>query len=309
MSEEKEMKNKKASNNLRVLIIEDDYRSAQQMIKGLEAAVPEFDLHTHIAHTASEALRESGTVYDVVLLDLALSDHDERLSGERILQELHQKSPATKFVIYSNYVPASVEETFKSSFLSQVRGADFIFKRPSAQDVLGSRLRDILKDFMPNPEQSEQKPDAKLILPVRQTITVLNDRLANMFRADPQLLRKLDPFLFEQLVAELFEAEGYQIALTPPRADGGKDIYVSKTDSFAQTKFLVECKRYTPPNKVDVKIVRQLYGVVQQERASGGIIVTTSYFTKPATEFAGSVPYQLFLRDFDYLSNWIKKLK
>jgi ActR/RegA family two-component response regulator len=307
MSEEKEMKNKKASNNLRVLIIEDDYRYAQQMIKGLEAAVPEFDLHTHIAHTASEALGESETMYDVVLLDLALSEYGERISGERILQELHQKSPATKFVIYSNYVPSSVEDTFKSSFLSQ--GADFIFKKPSVQDIVGSGLREIFKDFMPNPEQSEQKPDAKLILPVRQTITVLNDRLANMFRSDPQLLRNLDPFLFEQLVAELFEAEGYQIALTPPRADGGKDIYVSKTDSFAQIKFLVECKRYTPPNKVDVKIVRQLYGVVQHERASGGIIVTTSYFTKPATEFAGSVPYQLFLRDFDYLSNWIKKLK
>ena len=66
------------------------------MVEGIEAAVPEFDLHTHIAHTTSEALRESETEYDVVFLDLALSVSGERLSGERILEQLHQRSRGCK---------------------------------------------------------------------------------------------------------------------------------------------------------------------------------------------------------------------
>lgn len=309
MSEKRKSRINKIGNDLKVLIIDDDYRSAQEVLKGIETAVPEFDLHSHIVYTASEALKEAAKDYDVVFLDLVLSERPGDFSSQRVLEELHRKSPATKFVVYSSYLPESVQSTFNSSFLNQVRGADFIFKKPYAQDILSQSIASTLRDFLPNPDTTSLKPDANLIIPVKQTITVVNNRLASMFLDDPELLRKIDPFLFEHLVAELFEAEGYQIALTPPRADGGKDIYVSKMDTFTHTKFLVECKRYNPPTKVDVKIVRQLYGVVQQERASGGIIVTTSYFTQPAKEFADTVPYQLFLRDFNYLSQWIKKQK
>ena len=97
------------------------------------------------------------------------------------------------------------------------------------------------------------------------------------------------------------------MVLTPSSRDGGKDLYVTKVDKAAKIRFVVECKRYRPPNKVGVHIVRQLYGVVQRERVSGGIIVTTSYFTSDATDFSIDLPYQLFLRDFDDLSLWLNE--
>jgi restriction endonuclease len=147
------------------------------------------------------------------------------------------------------------------------------------------------------------------ISPVTESIIVVNRRLIDYFGKEPEKLRTVDPFLFERIVAELFEQEGYEIVQTPPRTDGGKDIYVFKTDQFTRTMYLVECKRYVPPNTVGVDVVRHLYGVVQQERASGGIIVTTSYFTQPAKDFANIVPYHLFLKDFDELSRWFKKLR
>lgn len=155
--------------------------------------------------------------------------------------------------------------------------------------------------------QHESSPEPDLIVPVKKSIALVNERLAHHFKNDPEVLRRIDPFTFEKVVAELFEDEGYDVIVTPQRADGGKDIYVSKKDPITNLMFVVECKRYVPPNKVSVETARQLYGVVQQERANAGIIVTTSYFTKPAKIFANSVPYQLFLRDFDYLSEWIKR--
>jgi len=157
------------------------------------------------------------------------------------------------------------------------------------------------------PKQQKDKPDKNIIIPVEQTIVVVNDRLLIEFQNNPEALRRIDPFVFEKVVAELFEEQGYEVTITSPRADGGKDIYVYKKDPITNLMFLVECKRYVPPNTVGVEIARQLYGVVQRERANAGIIVTTSYFTKPAKEFAAGVPYQLFLRDFDYLLEWIKR--
>lgn len=138
---------------------------------------------------------------------------------------------------------------------------------------------------------------------------VVNERLFIEFQNDPEALRRIDPFVFEKVVAELFKEQGYEVTTTSPRADGGKDIYVYKKDPLTNLMFLVECKRYVPPNTVGVEIARQLYGVVQHERANVGIIVTTSYFTKPAKDFAEALPYQLFLREFDYLSQWIKKMR
>ena len=146
------------------------------------------------------------------------------------------------------------------------------------------------------------------ILPVAKSVTIVNRRLIDYFGKDPEKLRTVDPTAFETIVAELFELEGYTVVQTCPRADGGKDLYVFKTDPFTQTMYLVECKRYVPPHTVGVEIVRQLYGVVQQERASGGIIVTTSYFTQPAKDFAQLLPYHLFLRDFHDLSRWLKSV-
>ncbi len=65
----------------------------------------------------------------------------------------------------------------------------------------------------------------------------------------------------------------------------------------------------TRPPLIRLEIARQLYGVVQQENRSGGVIVTTSYFTRGAQEFAESVPYQLFLRDFGDLKKWLQREK
>ena len=161
--------------------------------------------------------------------------------------------------------------------------------------------------FIDQRKEKKDRLDQRLILPVQQSISVVNHRLVSRFRKNPELLRQISSRDFEKFIAELFKDEGYDVVLTPSSRDGGKDLYVTKVDNVADIRFIVECKRYRPPNKVGVQVVRQLYGVVQYERVSGGIIVTTSYFTRAATDFSTDLQYQLFLRDFDYLSRWLNK--
>ncbi|MCE5319179.1 MAG: restriction endonuclease, partial [Parachlamydia sp.] len=119
------------------------------------------------------------------------------------------------------------------------------------------------------------------------------------------LLYSLDPRKFEELVAEMLSQRGYEITLTPPSKDGGLDMYAARKDDLGSFLYLVECKRYTPPTKVGVSIVRSLYGVVQQKQANGGIVVTSSFFTKGAKEFQENVPHQMHLRDYLALQKWL----
>ena len=135
----------------------------------------------------------------------------------------------------------------------------------------------------------------------------VNDKLIQHLAHHPELLRDINPRCFEELIAELFHKQGFEVTLTPQTRDGGKDIHAVKNDQFGKSLYLIECKRYATNNKVGVEMVRGLYGVVSAENATKGIIVTTSSFTKNAIDFASPLEYKLSLRDFDALKDWLDK--
>jgi len=140
----------------------------------------------------------------------------------------------------------------------------------------------------------------------RIVINEVNKRLIRDLAKTPELIYKLTSRQFEELVAELFIQEGYEVELTKSTVDGGKDIYVAKTTIFGQFLYVVECKKYSPENKVGVNVLRSLYGVVQNEKVTSGIIVTSSYFTKNARNFHQNIKHQLQLNDFNNLCKWLE---
>jgi restriction system protein len=71
--------------------------------------------------------------------------------------------------------------------------------------------------------------------------------------------------------------------------------------------YYVECKRYAPDHPVGVNLVRELYGVVQADRVTAGILATTSFFTRGAKEFQSEVAYQISLRDYFGIQDWLQK--
>jgi hypothetical protein len=166
-------------------------------------------------------------------------------------------------------------------------------------------------ELFANPEREETtlfKCDPTLLLqPVRIELGFINEELVKFLAAHPEYLRTLDPRRFEELVAELFRDFGYDVVLTPKSKDGGLDIRVMRKESVGTLLYLIECKRYAQEKPVGVDIVRGLYGVATSERASGGLIVTTSHFTRGAKEFADKNRYQLSLRDYKDLLNWLKE--
>lgn len=140
---------------------------------------------------------------------------------------------------------------------------------------------------------------------IRIDVSEINDWMLNELNKNPTDLYQLSPRKFEELIAEIFMRKGYDVELTPATRDGGKDIYVARKDDFGSFLYLVECKHYDPSHKVGVSVIRDLYGVLSKERATYGIVVTTSDFTKPAQEFQQNINFQMSLKNFDSIQKWL----
>lgn len=128
--------------------------------------------------------------------------------------------------------------------------------------------------------------------------------LIQTLATDPYQLRNLSPRQFEELSAELLHRMGHEVELTPAQADGGYDIAVRINSELGRQLLLVECKRYTH-KPVGVGVLRSLLGVVADKKASSGLVVALSSFTRGARAFVAQNEYQLALADFEHLKTWL----
>ncbi|MFL5799237.1 MAG: restriction endonuclease [Actinomycetota bacterium] len=104
-------------------------------------------------------------------------------------------------------------------------------------------------------------------------------------------LMELTPGEFESLITNLFEKMGLDTKLTQASRDGGVDCVAYDPRPIFGGKVVIQAKRYK--HTVGVSAVRDLYGTVQNEGASKGILVTTSGFGKASFEFADGKPLEL----------------
>lgn len=86
---------------------------------------------------------------------------------------------------------------------------------------------------------------------------------------------------FEQLVGEAFRQRGFAVAERGGTGDGGVDLVLRRGGE----RYLVQCKHWRAAT-VGVPVVRELYGAMAAEGATGGYVVTSGEFTRDAREFA-----------------------
>ena len=94
-------------------------------------------------------------------------------------------------------------------------------------------------------------------------------------------LQQLSWKAFEQLVAAHFEREGYTVTPTQAGADGGVDVIARK----GSETFLIQCKQWRA-TKVGVSVVRELFGLMAAQGATGAYVVSMGPFTREARHFA-----------------------
>lgn len=108
--------------------------------------------------------------------------------------------------------------------------------------------------------------------------------------ARPNLM-ELTPSEFEALITNLFEKMGLDTKLTQPSRDGGVDCVAYDARPIFGGKVVIQAKRYK--HTVGVSAVRDLFGTMQNEGATKGILVTTSGYGQASHEFANGKPLEL----------------
>ena len=104
-------------------------------------------------------------------------------------------------------------------------------------------------------------------------------------------LMELTPSEFESLITNLFQKMGLETRQTQASRDGGVDCVAFDPRPIFGGKVVIQAKRYK--NTVGVSAVRDLYGTMQNEGASKGILVTTSGYGQASFDFAEGKPLEL----------------
>lgn len=133
----------------------------------------------------------------------------------------------------------------------------------------------------------------------------IDEHIKAYFKKHPEQLYQLSPRKFEELVASLMKDLGFEVELTQQTRDGGRDIIAYIRNGLTNFLAHVECKRYSPDNKVSVEIIRSVVGVHHMLKANKSIIVTTGFYTKDAIKEAKLVENELDLKDYNDLKSML----
>lgn len=152
--------------------------------------------------------------------------------------------------------------------------------------------------FNPDSEEFTNNKESTII-----TLSPVNEQVLKYLSENPQALYQLTGTDFEMVMLEIYSKLGYNVEHTQKTRDGGKDIILRKPEILGDFIYYVECKKYAAKRHVGVGIVRNLVGTINTDRVNGGILATTSYFTRDARKFIleNNYGYQIQMHDYDIM--------
>lgn len=142
--------------------------------------------------------------------------------------------------------------------------------------------------------------------PLITEVRLINKSILDRIGRRPEAIRELTPRQFEELVAELYLERGYEVKLTQQTRDGGKDLIIMNRSDIGNFMIYAECKHHSPDRPVGVSVVSELHGRIDLDRATAGMVVTSSYFSPDAKAFQSKIEHQMSLIDFIKLSSMIE---
>lgn len=96
---------------------------------------------------------------------------------------------------------------------------------------------------------------------------------------------------FEDFLMAHFIKLGYKVEGTPTTGDYGADLVVSKDSK----RIVIQAKRWK--RNVGIEAVQQVIGSIKYYKATGGMVITNSYFTPNAENLAKANGIELWDRD------------
>ncbi len=126
-------------------------------------------------------------------------------------------------------------------------------------------------------------------------LACLGSRISGRSRYTMSEIDKMDGKTFEKACAEILRYNGFsQVEITGRSGDGGVDILAYK----GSVRYAVQCKRYK--NKLGNSSIQEVFSGKAYYHCDKAVVMTNSYFTRPAIKYAENLNVELW--DRDYLS-------
>lgn len=166
-----------------------------------------------------------------------------------------------------------------------------------------SDINAVILDEIYSEKSESSSSDAVIVM------SPINNQILEYLSNHPEELYQLQPGEFEEVMTEIYRRLGYDVQRTKETRDGGKDIIIRRPEILGDFIYYVECKRYAPKRPISVGIVRQLVGTINTDNVNGGIIATTSYFSRDARKYVSDnkLGYQVKMQDYKEIQHLLKR--
>lgn len=139
---------------------------------------------------------------------------------------------------------------------------------------------------------------------VKPDIADVHEEIYSRFANRPEDLHRLSWREFEILLFQIFQNQGFSCELGPGSNDGGVDVRLLQRDPLGDMLTLVQAKRYSNTNKIDLSAVAALHGVADVENAQQSMFVTTSSYLPSAKKFANRTRIPMTLATSQDVQEW-----
>ena len=183
-------------------------------------------------------------------------------------------------------------DVFGQDLLSSLNSALAVcqIKRNNAEQRIAAILDGKPDPMAPSDEEAREEPSDMTSAPD------LEQNAADQIRT--YIAANFKAHGFAHLVGQVLKAQGYHIHVSPPGPDGGVDILAGRgAMGFDEPRLCVQVK--STGAAVDVKVFRELRGVMEDRGADQGLLVSWSGFTGPAIKEARRQFFRMRLWDAD----------
>jgi restriction system protein len=200
-----------------------------------------------------------------------------------------------------------IERTGRGRFRITERGRDVLHAPPETIDIKFLAQYPELQAFRSKRNEASvapttSEPGATPLERLDVAYKELNDALADELLSR---VRSVSPKFFEQLVVDVLVAMGYggsrvdAAQVVGKSGDGGIDGTI-KEDRLGLDVIYVQAKRWENP--VGRKEIQSFAGSLDGERATKGVFITTSQFSKEAQDYVRRIAKRIVLIDGDELA-------
>ena len=165
------------------------------------------------------------------------------------------------------------------------------------------------KTYKPITAKFSINPNSQIFATTTQVISSVvqtaNRELMKWLQKHPNDLLQVHPGTFEQIIAELFRDQGFDVEVLGSwnQPDGGIDIIAVRKSTLAGTfRVGIQCKRFVKTGVVKADLVWALEGRLNKFHLNKGVLATTAHFEKSVLADLKDHLWRIELRDFEALS-------